>query len=172
MAVSDGNNNTSVASPPAVAAAPVEHNESDKYSDDDGLRSDAYDAEMYNSGGSNSLGSLWSLLWMLFAIVIVISGLTIVNGYAINDINERLDRNDLRVHQNDLRVHRITMHIDSHVDQQLRRTNTEIARLGVEFDRIADQEGDVLLLFKRLSDQYNLMGQQLRGTNFTMTARP
>lgn len=170
MAVSDGNNNASVASAPAVA--PVDNKESDGYSDDDGLRSDAYDAEMYHSGGSNSLGSLWSLLWMLFAIGIVISGLTIVNGYAINDINARLDQNDQRMDRNDLRVHRITMHIDSHVDQQLRRTNTEIARLGVEFDRIADQEGDVLLLFKRLSDQYNLMGQQLRGTNFTMTARP
>lgn len=112
---------------------------------------------VYHSGFiSKSVG------WMFLAVFIVIAGLAISNRYAINHINHKLNRAGDNVMHLELDMRHLIRQLDNRVEQQSRELKTEFEQLTSKYDQIADQERDVLILFKRLSDQYNIMSQQLR----------
>lgn len=102
---------------------------------------------------------------MLLAMFIVISGLTISNGYAINHINARLDRHSENAMLLELDMNKRVREVGARIDRRLFTMATNITRLEEDYCRIAEQEGDMLLLFKRLSDHYDTISQQLREVN-------
>lgn len=105
------------------------------------------------------------VLWMFFSMFIVIAGLTISNGYAINHINARLDRHSQNMQYLEIDIHRRLSEVSARVDRRFSMIDSNITQLEDEYCRIADQEGDMLMLFKRLSNHYDTISQQLREVN-------
>jgi hypothetical protein len=104
-------------------------------------------------------------MWVFFSVFIVIAGLTISNGYAINHINVRLDRYSQNAQYLEIDIHRRLSEVSARIDRRFSMLDSNITRLEDEYCRIADQEGDMLMLFKRLSNHYDTISQQLREVN-------
>ena len=109
-------------------------------------------------------------LWIMISIIIVIAGLAISNGYAINNINTRLNKNSLNMVDFQSNLVYLIERTERRANEKICGLETKIERLVKKYDQITEQEGDMLLLFKRLSDQYNIMSQQLRDVNSEPTA--
>lgn len=104
-------------------------------------------------------------LWIMISIIIVIAGIAISNGHAINNINMRLNKNSLNMVDFQSNLVYLIERTERRANEKICGLETKIERLVKKYDQITEQEGDTLLLFKRLSDQYNIMSQQLRDVN-------
>lgn len=106
---------------------------------------------------------------IMFFIIIGAIGATIgYNKSAITNLNVRLDREVARANAIEEDLYDMIWTISNQVsiiDETLETMQANISVLTNRYAEIADDSNDTLTLLKRLSDQYNIMGQQLRGEN-------
>lgn len=115
----------------------------------------------------NNPGDFHPGIVVLLLFIITLGCGVVMNGQWIATTNSRIDNVILNGIQNDVDSMLSFSEVHNGINdckRQLQIAQSNIAQLVEKYDQMARQQEESAMRFNHLSDQYNLMGQKLRGT--------